>query len=90
MEPQLIVKLYAPFSDYAGTRQVSLPVAAALTARELLGRLVELYPRLAPHFAEDRPSDEAVLLVINGRLAALGDAVRPGDEVFVCPQISGG
>lgn len=90
MEPNLIVKLYAPFSDLAGARQVGLSLAEPTTARELIHLLGQRYPRLAPHLAEDRPNDEAVLLVVNGRLAEPGDAVRPGDEVFLCPQISGG
>ncbi|MCL4464970.1 MAG: MoaD/ThiS family protein [Chloroflexi bacterium] len=90
MEQELTVKLYAPFSDFAGARLVALQVSKPLSAKGLLNELAARYPALAPHFDEDRSSDEAVLVVVNGKLAEAQDAVKPGDDVFICPQITGG
>jgi MoaD family protein len=90
MERELKVKLYAPFSDFAGTRQASLQIGGPLSVKDLLAELAARYPALAPHFDEQRASDEAVLVVVNGRLAEGQEPVQPGDDVFICPQITGG
>ncbi|MHB1134874.1 MAG: MoaD/ThiS family protein [Chloroflexota bacterium] len=87
---RLIVTLYAPFSDFAGAREVALSLADAVPAGEVLRMLAAAYPKLGPHLAEERPSDEAVLLLVNGRLAQASDLVHAGDEVILLPQITGG
>ncbi|MHB1417534.1 MAG: MoaD/ThiS family protein [Chloroflexota bacterium] len=90
MNYEITVKLFAPFSDAVGARQVTLRIPGAVTTPELLRLLGEQYPPLAPYLAEDRPHDEAILLIVNGHMTSSEDEVRPGDNVFLCPQISGG
>ena len=84
------ISVYAPFSDFAGVKEAALVLDDETTVAQVVRRLAAAYPALGPHLAEDRPSDEAVLLIVNGRLASPGDPVRPGDEVFLIPQITGG
>lgn len=90
MGDQVTVKLYSPFSDVAGCRQVALPVTHPMSVADTLHLLGDCYPALKPYVSEGGQQGGAYLLVINGRLACPDDTIRPGDEIFLCAQVSGG
>ena len=58
----------------------------ASTVRDLLVRLGERYPALAPHL------DEGIALAIDGEIHqdALFSPIRPDSEVHLMPKIAGG
>jgi len=92
MEKHITVRLYSPFSDVAGCRELTLPATAPVSAASFLRHMGELYPALQPYLAEGGDQGGHFLLVIDGRLARMNEeeVVRPGDEVYLCAQISGG
>jgi molybdopterin converting factor small subunit len=90
MGDQITVKLYSPFSDIAGCRQVTLSVTHPMSAADTLRLLGDRYPALKPYVAEGGQQGGAFLLVVNGRLTSLDDVVHSGDEIFLCAQVSGG
>lgn len=91
MADAVTVRFYAPLSDLVGGKEVVLPLAEPLPVVDFLVRLQEAYPALRPFLAGGGSGgEEPILVVVNGRLAFPEDALRPGDEVFLSPQISGG
>lgn len=58
----------------------------ALNVRDLLSRLGERYPDLAPHL------DDGVALAIDGEIHqdALFSTIRSDSDVYLMPKISGG
>ncbi|MHB1005527.1 MAG: MoaD/ThiS family protein [Chloroflexota bacterium] len=90
MAEALKIRLFAPLSEVVGQHQVSLPVSGPLTAGEVFRRLGEIYPALVPFLADDPGHEAPALLAVNGRAASPGDVVRPGDDLFLAPQVSGG
>jgi molybdopterin converting factor small subunit len=90
MADEVAVVFLAPFGELAGVKQTTVSLSAPLSGETLLGLLVERFPGLAPFVAEGDGHEDTLLLVINGRAARRTDTVRPGDEVLLCPQVSGG
>jgi molybdopterin converting factor small subunit len=66
-----------------GDTEADIP---ASNVRDLLRRLGERYPALAPHL------DEGIALAIDGEIHqdALFSPVRPDSEVCLMPKIAGG
>lgn len=89
---RVTVKLLRPYSDTAGweTRQVEF---GGGTLRALLLALGERFPALGKELlgAGGAP-DEAVALLLNGRMAGPGDgaALGEGDTVTIFTPVSGG
>jgi molybdopterin synthase catalytic subunit/molybdopterin synthase sulfur carrier subunit len=77
------VLVFAGARDAVGVGELSLPLDLPLTARQLLDRLCELYPALAPRAASIR-------VAVNGVYAAWDEPVSPGDEVAIIPPVAGG
>ena len=78
------VRLGATLRSMAGERR-SFPVEAA-NVMQLLGRLAETYPELAPVL------DRGVAVAIDGRIYrdSLLQPVPEGAEVYLMPRVSGG
>jgi sulfur-carrier protein len=74
---------FAGARDVVGEPEVDLDLAGATTAAELFDLVVARYPGLVPYKG-------CIRLAINGSYAALGDPVRPGDEVALIPPVAGG
>ncbi len=81
---QVEVQLSASLREFAGGA-VSVTVEAA-TIRELLRKLVELFPRM------QRRIDEGIAVSINGEIYRddRNQAIPEGAEVFLLPRIQGG
>ena len=79
------VRLYATAREAVGRAVVELPVpSTGVTAREVVRRLADAWPALAPVLRASR-------FVRNDRyLTALSVRVRPGDEFAVHPPYGGG
>jgi|MudIll2142460700_1097286.scaffolds.fasta_scaffold1559970_1 molybdopterin converting factor small subunit len=90
MDGQVTVRLYAPFSDAVGRRHLEVPAAQAVPLAEFLAALADSHPALRPYLAEGERHAGSVLPVLNGRFARAEDLIRPGDELLLCAQISGG
>lgn len=73
---------FAQVAELAGTRQEMLSCAAPLSGSDLLQRLQERYPRLAPV--------GRLKLAVNQRHAQHDVVIQPGDEVAVFEPVTGG
>ncbi len=85
-----MIRLYAPFCDALGRRDLVVPAAQGMPLEEFLRGLAERYPALSAYLAPGERQAGSVLPVLNGRFARAGDLVQPGDELLLCAQISGG
>jgi len=90
MDGQVTVLLYSPLRDVVGRRQLVVPATQGVILEEFLRRLAESYPALTPYLAEGERHAGSILPVLNGQFARAGDLIRPGDELLLCAQISGG
>lgn len=90
MATEIVVNLLAPFADLAGTKRTAIEASAPLRGEALLALLAARFPGLAPLVAESAAHEAPLLLVVNGRAAERTTMVNPGDEVLLCPQVSGG
>ncbi len=90
MDGQVTVTLHSPFRDIAGCRQITLTVTDPVSVADALRLLADRCPGLRPYLTQGGQQGGAFLLVVNGRLTRPEDAVRPGDEIFLCAQVSGG
>ena len=77
------VLAFAGAREAMGVGERSLSIERSVTARELLRRLCDEHPLLAPHAASLR-------VAINGAYAAWDDEIHDGDEVAVIPPVAGG
>jgi molybdopterin converting factor subunit 1 len=77
------VRLFALQRELAGTREVSLELAAGATVESSWAAVVERHPVLAP----GRPS---VRFARNGEYADPATALSDGDEIAFIPPVSGG
>lgn len=80
---QVTVRLYAGLSQLAGWPRAAIDVPEPATVADVLRRLGELHPGLAPHL-------EGVVAVVGGRHAGPGDPVPPGEEVALVRPMAGG
>jgi molybdopterin converting factor small subunit len=90
MASEVAVTFLAPFGELAGRKQTTVALSEPVSGEALLRLLVERFPALAPFTREGDSHEDTLLLVINGHAARRTDLVRPGDEVLLCPQVSGG
>lgn len=80
---RITVRLYAGLSERAGSPRTVLDLPEPATVADVLRRLGEEHPDLAPHL-------EGVVVVVGGRHAGPGEPVPPGEEVAVVRPVAGG
>ena len=90
-----VVRLYASLRELAGEREIDLALPDGATVGDLLKRLVEVRPGLAPRLLdEDGNIPRFVNVFVNGRdvryLSGLDTPVMPDDEVVILPPAAGG
>ncbi len=74
---------FATLRDAAGGRALDFELKPEATVEELLERLGETHPRLAPHL-------ESSLVSVNKEYAPAETVLSEGDEVALFPPVSGG
>ena len=77
------VSLFASLREVAGTSEIALPTAKALTAREVFDTLVSERPTLE----RLRP---VTLVAVDDEFASWDTVVSPDGEVAFFPPVSGG
>lgn len=87
----MILKFYAPFDRLVG-REARVELEEPLSLRDLLIRLRERHPGLAPYIHEDR--DHAISAYVSflreGKPVALDDLVEDRDTIEVLLPATGG
>ena len=74
---------FAGARDVLGAAEVEMPLPAPCSAAELLERICQRWPALAPY-------RRSLRLAVNGSYASGGELVRGGDEVALIPPVAGG
>jgi molybdopterin converting factor subunit 1 len=83
MSEKVRVLTFAGVREVVGSPHLDVDIWPGCTAGALLDAVLRASPGLLPH----RPT---LRLAVNGRYAAPGDAVTPGDEVAIIPPVAGG
>lgn len=83
MTSDLRLLAFAGARDAIGAAETTFPLDAPCTVADLLARVCEAYPRLAPH-------RRSIRLAVNGQYAGSHDRVSAGDEVAIIPPVAGG
>ena len=77
------ILFFATLRDYAGARTVEMEIPAGTTVANLIGYLVDRYPKMIP-------AQNSIMAAINREFAS-DDQVIPSDgEVALFPPVSGG
>ena len=90
------VNFYATLRDLAGARTLTFDLPDGVTVRELIDRVVQLFPAMRPElFDEDGELFGHVHVFINGKDAphldrALETALTKADKVDLFPAVGGG
>ena len=82
-QPSVQLLLFGGLRGLVGHAETTFPLAEVCTAKQLLERVIETWPAIAPHRS-------AVRVAVNGEYARDDDPVRPGDEVALIPPVAGG
>jgi molybdopterin converting factor subunit 1 len=77
------VRTFALVREAVGESRLGLSIRAGATVQELLDRLADDYPDLAPLLGH-------VVVTVNQRYAARDRVIEAGDEVAIFPPVSGG
>lgn len=77
------VLFFGAAADWAGARQIEVPLSDQAKLAEIWPVLTDMYPDLAP-------MRDTLAFAVNGEYARMEDAISPGDEVAVLPPVSGG
>ena len=83
LDVKITVLAFASAADSLGDRRLELELETGLSLRELLDRLEERFPNLAP--LRDR-----LAVAVNGKLASHDEILTDGAEVALLPPVSGG
>jgi molybdopterin synthase sulfur carrier subunit len=89
----MIIKFFAFFRDYTGTKETS--TAGSNTLKELLDTLCAKYGKRFTEkvFSGDKLGDDIIILV-NGRhidhLQGLDTILSENDEISIFPKVAGG
>jgi molybdopterin synthase sulfur carrier subunit len=79
----VVVRLFAIYQEVSGLSEISLSLPAFTPVGEILERLLETHPQLAPW----RPLTR---FGVNLRLVNPETLLEDGDEVVLIPPVSGG
>lgn len=77
------VKFFSLYSDVV--KESTLTMDRELTVREIVGVVLEKFPRLRGLFDEVKP-----VILVNGRSVDENHVLKDGDEVAFLPPSSGG
>lgn len=89
----MIIKFFAFFRDYTGTKETS--ATGCTTLKELLDTLCDRYGKRFTEkvFSGDKLGDDIIILV-NGRhiehLQGLDTSLAENDEISIFPKVAGG
>ena len=83
------VKLFANFRELAGVQEVEVE---ARSIRDVLFKLVDMYPKLKDVFFEGEKVRDYVHIMVNGRHVRenLDTELKDSDVVAIFPPVSGG
>jgi len=81
--PFVTLLAFAGARDIVGEAELQLELKARCTAGELMDRVCQDFPALAPHRASIR-------MAVNGSYVNDDDLVSAGDEVALIPPVAGG
>ena len=90
------VNFYATLRQIVGQRTIEVALPEGATAKDLVGCIVEQYPKMRPELLdEDGQLHGHLHLFINGRDApylenALDTILDPGDKIDIFPAVGGG
>jgi molybdopterin synthase sulfur carrier subunit len=90
------VNFYATYRQIVGQKTIDVPVAGAVTVRQLVDATLTLQPRLRAQFIDESGAlYRHVHIFINGRAASLlvdgmDTALQPDDTVNIFPPVGGG
>ncbi len=85
------VRLFATFRERVGERTLARSVEPGTTVRELLAALEADYPDLDGALLDgDGGTPPSVAVLHEGKNANLDAELAAGDEVSVCPPVTGG
>lgn len=93
---KILVNFYANLREIVGSKKVELELADPVTVKQIIGRIIQLYPALsAQMLAEDGHLAEHIHLFINGRdINYLPNgsetSLAEPDKVDVFPSVAGG
>lgn len=79
---QLEILAFGIVRDIVGGSSVQLPLASAITVRELRDRLIHHYPALREL--------RSLAVAVNTEYASEDQLVQPTDEVVLIPPVAGG
>ncbi len=89
--PKIIVKLFANFREFTGTRELEID---GITAGEILGILCKKFPGFEKLLFKGKNLQPYVNVFLNGRnvleSGGLEAVVKAGDEIAIFPPVSGG
>ena len=80
---EVSVLCFAALREAVGSGSVAVRLGKDATVEELLSRLSEDYPALAPHLPY-------VKVAVNRRFARMREHLRSGDEIALLPPVGGG
>jgi molybdopterin synthase sulfur carrier subunit len=86
-------RLFADLAERADDRRVTVDVETGATVQEALDALLEVRPELRERVLDDGAVPEHITVLHNGTALTpdeLETAVADGDELALCPPVSGG
>ena len=79
----IVVRLFGPAREAAGTASVELALSSPATAADALAELARAYPALAPLLPRTR-------VAVNLEYVDARTPLAPGDEIAILPPVGGG
>ena len=89
------VRVHATLRPIVGGRDAEVPIEPGATVRELVLRMVERWPELAPLLLTDGDVSRRVHVFVDGRSArhlpdGADTVLENGQEVDIAPAVAGG
>ena len=89
--PKIIVKLFANFREFTGTKELETD---GITVREILGILFKKFPGFEKMLFKGKSLQPYVNVFLNGQnileSGGLDAVINAGDELAIFPPVSGG
>jgi molybdopterin synthase sulfur carrier subunit len=86
-------RLFADLAERADTRRVTVDIDPGASVRDALDALLEAEPDLRERVLEDGAVPEHITVLHNGTALTPDELTTPvddGDELALCPPVSGG